>query len=120
MVQQVRGILIFLCFSHILVAKRNIFFPCTGSGTCSDSDSSSDFTCISQSLRFDDTQRSQIVSVAINDDNITEGVEVLTVTLSLQNLQFADSVNVTPAVATVRILDNDSKLLKATARLVAA
>ena len=64
---------------------------------------------ISQLLKFVDAQQSQTIFVHITDDNITEGVEQLTVRLSLQDV--ATSVNVTPAMATVRILDDDSKLL---------
>ena len=47
----------------------------------------------------------------IADDNVTEGVEELTVMLSLQDMELATSVHVTPVVATVRILDDDSKPL---------
>ena len=54
----------------------------------------------------------------IADDNVTEGVEELTVMLSLQDMELATSVNVTPAVATVRILDDDSKSLAYLPRLV--
>ena len=72
-------------------------------------DTSVDFTCISQSLRFEGAQRSHIVLVTIIDDNITEGVEELNVSLSLEDMGLTNSVNVTPAVATVRIQDNDSE-----------
>jgi len=71
----------------------------------------SDFTGISQFLQFVNAQQSQTILVPITDDNVTEGVEELTVSLSLQDMELATSVNVTPAVATVRILDNDSKSL---------
>ena len=98
-----------LAFSDTYSSDKLI--SCTGSGSCSDSGGNSDFTCISQSLQFDDTQRSQTVLVAISDDDIPEGVEELTVSLSLQDMELANSVNVAPAEATVRILDNDSKLL---------
>jgi len=58
-----------------------------------------------------DAQQPQTIFVTITDDNVTEGVEELTVMLSLQDMEIATSVNVTPAVATVRILDDDSKSL---------
>jgi len=45
----------------------------------------------------------------ICEDNVPEGVEELNVTLSLQDPSLANQVMVDPAVATVRILDNDSK-----------
>ena len=72
-------------------------------------DTSIDFTCISQSMRFEGAQRSHIVLVTIIDDNITEGVEELNVSLSLEDMGLTNSVNVTPAVATVRIQDTDSE-----------
>jgi len=50
-----------------------------------------------------DAQQPQTIFVTITDDNVTEGVEELTVRLSLQDMELATSVNVTPAVATVRI-----------------
>ena len=86
-----------------------ICFPCTGSGYCGNLDTSIDFTCISQSMRFEGAQHSHIVLVTIIDDNITEGVEELNVSLSLEDMGLTNSVNVTPAVATVRIQDNDSE-----------
>ena len=110
MVQQVRDMsgigIVSLEFSDIF--HRNLYFSCTGS-SCGVSDTNSDFTGISQLLKFVDAQQSQTIFVHITDDNITEGVEQLTVRLSLQDV--ATSVNVTPAMATVRILDDDSKLL---------
>jgi len=60
-------------------------------------------------LDFNNTERSKIFSVVIVDDEIPEGVEELNVTLSLQNQSLANQVTVEPAVATVRILDNDGK-----------
>ena len=89
---------------------RSLYFFCTGS-SCSVSDTNSDFTGISRFLQFVNAQQSQSILVPITDDNVTEGVEELTVSLSLQDMELATSVNVTPAVATVRILDNDSKSL---------
>ena len=47
--------------------------------------------------------------MTINDDDIPEGEEVFMVSLSLRDMELP--VNVAPAEATVRILDNDSKLL---------
>jgi len=58
-----------------------------------------------------DAQQPQTIFVTITDDNVTEGVEELTVMLSLQDMEIATSVNVAPAVATVRILDDDSTSL---------
>jgi len=78
--------------------------------SCSVSDPNSDFIAISRSLQFVDAQRSQTISVTITDDNVTEGVEELTVRLSPQDMELSTSVNVIPDVATVRILDDDSKL----------
>ena len=60
-------------------------------------------------LNFNDTGRSQTFNVMICEDNVPEGVEELTVTLSLQDPSLANQVVVESAVATVRILDNDSK-----------
>ena len=112
MVQQVRDMsgigIVSLEFSDIF--HRNLYFSCTGS-SCGVSDTNSDFTGISQLLKFVDAQQSQTILVPITDDNVTEGVEELTVRLFLQDMELATSVNVTPAVATVRILDDDSKLL---------
>ena len=42
-------------------------------------------------------------------DDVPEGVEELNITLSLQDPSLANKVIVRPAVATVRIWDNDSK-----------
>ena len=47
--------------------------------------------------------------MVIYDDDVPEGVEELNITLSLQDPSLADKVTVRPAVATVRIRDNDSK-----------
>jgi len=58
-----------------------------------------------------DAQQSQTVTVTITDDNVTEGVEQLTVRLSLQDRELANSVTVIPSEAVVRILDDDSKPL---------
>jgi len=60
-------------------------------------------------LDFNNTERSQIFSVMIAEDDVPEGVEELNVTLSLQDPSLANQVIVEPAVATVRICDNDSK-----------
>ena len=49
--------------------------------------------------------------MVIYDDNVPEGVEELNITLSLQDPSLANRVTVTPAVATVRIRDNDSKFV---------
>ena len=108
MVQQVRDMsgIVSLEFSDIF--HRSLYFSGTGS-SCSVSNTNSDFTGICQFLKFVDAQQSQTILVPITDDNVTEGVEELTVRLSLQDM--ATSVNVTPAVATVRILDDDSKLM---------
>jgi len=43
------------------------------------------------------------------EDDVPEGVEELNVTLSLQDPGLANWVVVEPAVATVRIWDDDSK-----------
>ena len=61
-------------------------------------------------LQFDDSQRSQILDVEIFEDAVPEGVEELTATLILDPTSVGivpERVNVTPAVATVRIRDND-------------
>ena len=50
--------------------------------------------------------------MVIYEDNVPEGVEELKITLSLQDPNLANRVTVTPAVATVRIRDNDSKFVK--------
>ena len=47
--------------------------------------------------------------MVIYEDDIPEGVEELNITLSLQDSSLANRVIVAPAVATVRIRDNDSK-----------
>ena len=60
-------------------------------------------------LDFNNTERSQTFNVTIFDDDVPEGVEELNVMLSLQNQSLANKVMVEPAVATVRIWDNDSK-----------
>jgi len=60
-------------------------------------------------LDFNNTERSQIFSVMIAEDDVPEGVEELNVMLSLQDPNLADQVIIEPAVATVRILDNDRK-----------
>ena len=108
MVQQVCDMsgIVSLEFSDIFY--RSLYFSGTGS-SCSVSNTNSDFTGICQFLKFVDAQQPQTIFVTITDDNITEGVEELTVMLSLQDMEIATSVNVTPAVATVRILDDDSK-----------
>ena len=108
MVQQVRDMngIVSLEFSDIF--HRSLCFSGTGS-SCRVSDTNSDFTGVGQFLQFVDAQQSHIILVPITDDNITEGVEELTVRLSLQEMELATSVNVTSAVATVRILDDDSK-----------
>jgi len=58
-----------------------------------------------------DAQQSQTVTVTITDDNVTEGVEQLTVSLSLQDRELENSVTVMPHEAVVKILDDDSKPL---------
>jgi len=47
--------------------------------------------------------------VLVYEDDVPEGVEVLNVTLSLQDPTLSNRVIVTPAVVTVRIRDSDSK-----------
>ena len=59
---------------------------------------------------FEDTRRTQTFNVVIYEDDVPEGVEELNVTLSLQDPRLSNRVTVTPAVATVRIRDSDSKL----------
>ena len=63
---------------------------------------------------FNDTQRSQTFTFPIFVDDVPEGVEELELTLSLQaDLQLPEgSVNVTPAVATVRIRDFSCKFIR--------
>ena len=63
---------------------------------------------------FNGTQRSQTFSFPIFVDDVPEGVEELQLTLSLQpdDQLPPGSVNVTPAVATVRILDFSCKFIK--------
>jgi len=61
------------------------------------------------SLDFNNTEHSQTFSLTIYEDDVPEGVEELNVMLSLQDPNLADQVIVEPDVATVRILDNDSK-----------
>ena len=63
---------------------------------------------------FNDTQRSQTFTFPIFVDDVPEGVEELQLTLSLQpDLQLPEgSVNVTPAVATVRIRDFSCKFIR--------
>ena len=58
---------------------------------------------------FNQTQRSQNFTLPIYMDDVPEGVEELNLTLSLQTGIPSRSVNVTPAVATVRIHDLSSK-----------
>jgi len=58
---------------------------------------------------FEDTRRLQTFNVVIYEDDAPEGVEELNITLSLSDPRLSDRVIVTPAVATVRIRDSDSK-----------
>ena len=58
---------------------------------------------------FQDSRRSQTFSVVIYEDDVPEGIEELNITLSLQDPSLANRMIVRPAVATVRIRDNDSK-----------
>ena len=58
---------------------------------------------------FEDTRRTQTFNVQIYEDDVPEGVEELNVTLSLRDPRLSNRVIVTPAVATVRIRDSDSK-----------
>ena len=61
---------------------------------------------------FNQTHRSQNFTLPIYMDNVLEGVEELNITLSLQpSVLSSSSVNVTPAVATVRIHDLSSKFI---------
>jgi len=62
---------------------------------------------------FNETRRSQTFTFPIFVDDVPEGVEELQLTLSLQadDQLSQGSVNVTPAVATVRIQDSSSKLI---------
>ena len=63
---------------------------------------------------FSDTRQSQTFTFPIFVDDVPEGVEGLQLTLSLQaDLQLPEgSVNVTPAVATVRIRDFSCKFIR--------
>ena len=61
-------------------------------------------------LVFGNTRHLQTFDITIFKDKVPEGVEELNVTLSLQDRRIATQVIVEPAVATVRIRDNDSKL----------
>ena len=65
-------------------------------------------------LMFNNTQRSQTFTFPIFVDDVPEGVEEMQLTLSLRpDLQLPPgSVNVTPAVATVRIHDSSCKLIR--------
>ena len=60
---------------------------------------------------FNQTQRSQNFTLPIYMDDVLEGVEELNLTLSLQPGIPSSLVNVTPAVATVRIHDSSSKFI---------
>ena len=62
---------------------------------------------------FNETQRSQTFTFPIYVDDVPEGVEELQLTLSLRpDMQLPEgSVNVTPAVAKVRIHDLSSKFI---------
>ena len=62
---------------------------------------------------FNGTQRSQTFSFPIFVDDVPEGVEELKLTLSLRpdDQLPQGSVNVTPAVATVRIQDSSCKFI---------
>ena len=70
-----------------------------------------EFTVLNQ--LFNGTRRSQTFTFPIFVDDVPEGVEELKLTLSLRpdDQLPQGSVNVTPAVATVRIQDSSSKLL---------
>ena len=63
---------------------------------------------------FNEAQRSQTFTFPIFVDDVPEGVEELQLTLSLQpdDQLPPGSVNVTPAVATVRIQDFSCKFIK--------
>ena len=63
------------------------------------------------SCKFEDTRHSQTFNVVIYEDEVPEGVEELNITLSLQDPHLANRVTVMPAVASVRIRDNDSKFV---------
>ena len=60
-------------------------------------------------VNFNDQQRSQIFNVEIFEDEVPEDVEELNVTLILDPRNVSEQVIVEPAVATVRIRDNDRK-----------
>ena len=67
---------------------------------------------VNLALQFNDAQRSQIFNVEIFEDAVPEGVEELNVTLILDPASVGivgERVSVTPALATVRIRDNDRK-----------
>jgi len=63
------------------------------------------------SIPFSDTDRLQNFNVVIFEDPVPEGVEDLNITLSLSSddMNLEGQVIVSPAVATVRIRDNDRK-----------
>ena len=63
---------------------------------------------------FNETQRSQTFTFPIFMDDVPEGVEELNLTLSLQpdDQLPPGAVNVTPAVATVRIRDLSCKFIR--------
>ena len=63
---------------------------------------------------FNETQRSQTFTLPIYVDDVPEGVEELQLNLTLRtDLQLLEgSVNVTPAVATVRIQDFSCKFIR--------
>ena len=65
-------------------------------------------------LMFNGIRRSQTFTFPIFVDDVPEGVEELQLTLSLQpdDQLPPGSVNVTPAVATVRIHDSSCKFIK--------
>ena len=58
-------------------------------------------------LQFDDAQCSQIFNVKVFEDAVSEDVEELNVTLTLDPASGGEQVIL--AVATVRIWDNDGK-----------
>ena len=63
-------------------------------------------------VNFNDQQCSQIFNVEIFEDAVPEDVEELNVTLILDPTSIGivgERLNVAPAVATVRIRDNDRK-----------
>ena len=93
-------------------------FPCPGSkpakGTCRDPfPGFEDYQqIVDMPLQFSDAQRSQAFDVTIFEDAVPEDVEELNVTLILDPASVGivgERVSVTPAMATVRIWDNDSK-----------